>query len=161
MATGGFLSRLGRMLNRRVAPRGPSGTAPTGDFTGVPRVAYVPVPDGHPDPGEIVWTFVPYEEYDGRGKDRPVLLIAREGAGLLGLMLTSRDHDRDAVAQARQGRHWIDIGSGPWDPRGRASEVRLDRVLRVDPAAVRRIGAVLDRRRYDEVIAELRRIKHW
>ena len=30
-----------------------------------------------PDPGEIVWTWVPYEEHDGRGKDRPVLLVAR------------------------------------------------------------------------------------
>src|SRR5579859_6696762 len=39
---------------------------------------YAPKHDGLPDPGEIVWTWVPYEEHDGRGKDRPVLLVARE-----------------------------------------------------------------------------------
>jgi hypothetical protein len=50
----------------------------------------------------------------------------------------------------------MDIGIGPWDRRGRPSEVRLDRVIRVDPAGVRREGAVLDSRRFEQVAAGVR-----
>jgi hypothetical protein len=123
------------------------------------EVDYAPRDDGRPDPGEIVWTWVPFEEDDGRGKDRPVLVIGRRGGDLLGLMLTSKDHDRDAADEARHGRHWIDVGSGAWDARGRPSEVRVDRLLVVDPGAVRREGAALDRARFDAVVAEMRRIR--
>jgi hypothetical protein len=104
---------------------------------------------------------VPFDEGDGRGKDRPVLVIGRRGSDLLGLMLTSRDHDRDAVDEARFGRIWTDIGSGPWDARNRPSEVRLDRLLVLDPAGVRREGAALDRARFERVIAEARRVQGW
>jgi len=103
-----------------------------------------------------VWTWVPYEEDHTRGKDRPVLVVGRDGRWLLGLMLTSKDHDRDAAQEAREGRYWVDIGSGAWDRGGRASEVRVDRVVRVDPGAVRREGAVLDRRRFEEVATAVR-----
>jgi hypothetical protein len=34
--------------------------------------------------------------------------------------------------------------------------VRVDRVLRIDPAQVRREGAVLDRRHFDRVAAAVR-----
>ena len=40
---------------------------------------YSPNPDGKPDPGEIVWTWVPFQEDSSKGKDRPVLLIGRDG----------------------------------------------------------------------------------
>ena len=126
-----------------------------------PDVAYRPRADGRPDPGEVVWAWVPYDEGDGRGKDRPVLVIGRRGADLLGLLLSSQDHDRDAADEARHGRLWTDIGSGAWDARGRASEVRLDRLLVLDPAAVRREGAALDRARFDRVVAEARRVQGW
>ena len=122
-----------------------------GDFCGTPDFDYAPKPDGRPDPGEIVWTWVPYEEDHSRGKDRPVLLVGWEGEWLLALPLTSKDHDRDADQERRAGREWVDIGSGPWDRRGRPSEVRLNRVLRVNPSAVRREGAVLDQRLFDGV----------
>jgi len=56
---------------------------------------------------------------------------------------------------------WTDIGSGAWDPRRRPSEVRLDRLLELDPATVRREGAALDRARFDRVIAEARRVQGW
>ena len=49
-----------------------------------------------------------------------MLLIARDGDQLLGLMMTSQDHDRDKEQEAREGRYWMDIGSGPWDSEGRA-----------------------------------------
>ena len=127
-----------------------------GDFAGTPDLAYAPQPDGQPDPGEIVWTWVPYEEDHRQGKDRPVLLVGHDGPWLLALMLTSKDHDRDHAQEARQGRRWQDIGSGAWDGKGRPSEVRVDRILRVDPTAVRREGAVLDRATFDEVASAVR-----
>jgi hypothetical protein len=127
-----------------------------GDFTGTPDLTYAPKPDGRPDPGEIVWTWVAYEEDHRQGKDRPVLLVGHDGEWLLALMLTSKDHDRDHAQEAREGRHWQDIGSGAWDRKGRPSEVRVDRVLRVDPAAVRREGAVLDQERFEQVAMAVR-----
>jgi hypothetical protein len=132
-----------------------------GDFRGRVAVTYAPQPDGRPDPGEIVWTWVPFEEDHSRGKDRPVLLIGRDGRWLLGLQLTSKDHDHDAAREARHGRHWMDIGTGPWDRQRRPSEVRLDRIVRVDPAAVRREGAVLDRKQFDAVAHSLSDVHHW
>jgi hypothetical protein len=100
---------------------------------------------------------VPYEEDSTRGKDRPVLVIGHEGDLLVALQLTSQDHDRDEQQERRAGREWVDIGSGAWDGRGRASEVRVNRLLRLDPATVRREGAVLARDRYEAVVAAVRR----
>ncbi|WP_425452974.1 type II toxin-antitoxin system PemK/MazF family toxin [Calidifontibacter indicus] len=122
----------------------------------MPAFEYAPNPDGLPDPGEIVWTWVSYEEDHSQGKDRPVLLVGRDGRWLLGMPLTSKDHDRDAAQEAHAGRTWVDIGSGPWDTGGRPSEVRTNRVIRVDPDAVRREGAVLDRARFEQVAAAAR-----
>jgi hypothetical protein len=122
------------------------------------RFDYAPRRDGRPDPGEIVWAWVPYEEQDGRGKDRPVLIISRDRYELLGLMLTSKDHDRDVADEARWGRVWMDIGSGPWDHRGRPSEVRLDRILRLAVGSVRREGAALDRAVFFRVAHEAQRV---
>jgi hypothetical protein len=157
----GFLRRLVRGLRPAARPARPARPAPRpgspypGDFTGRVRPEYSPVLDGAADPGEIVWTWVPFEEDFTRGKDRPVLVVGRDGRWLLGLMLTSKDHSRDAADEARWGRRWMDLGSGPWDHEGRPSEVRLDRVLRVDPARVRREGAVLGRSQFDRVTAAL------
>jgi hypothetical protein len=123
-----------------------------GDFAGVATLEYAPHPDGHADPGEVVWT---------EGKDRPVLVIGHHGLYLLALMLTSKDHDRDAAEEARHGRHWFDIGAGDWDARRRPSEVRLDRILQVEPGAVRREGAGLDRARFDAVAAAVRKLHDW
>src|ERR1700754_2556449 len=105
-------------------------------------IVYAPDLDGAADPGEIVWAWVPYEEGDGRGKDRPLLVVGRQGRELLGLMLSSQ-HDR------ADDRGWLPVGSGAWDRRGRESFVRLDRVLEVHEHAIRREDAVLDRDRFD------------
>jgi PemK-like, MazF-like toxin of type II toxin-antitoxin system len=142
-----------RRLRRSPAPASARDPAPAGALD----LDYAPRDDGKPDPGEIVWAWVPFEEGDGRGKDRPVLVVGRDGTALLALMLSSKDHDLDAADEARHGRHWVDVGSGPWDRRGRPSEVRVDRVLRIDPSGVRREGATLDRARFEEVAAEVRR----
>ncbi len=126
-----------------------------GDFDGVVITRYAPKLDGDADPGEIVWTWVPYEEDYTQGKDRPVLIVGHDGPWLLGLMLTSKDHDRDTARQARLGRRWLDIGAGPWDRQGRESEIRLDRVIRVDATRVRREGAIIDRTTFDQVASAL------
>ena len=118
---------------------------------------YSPEADGLPDPGEVVWTWVPYEDDPAQGKDRPVVVLARTDDGLLlGLQLTSQDHDRDAEQEASWGRHWMDVGTGAWDSEGRPSEVRLDRLLRLPEAGVRREGAALDRAVFDAVVAASR-----
>ena len=130
---------------------------------GLPDITYSPDPDGEPDPGEVVWTWVPYEEDASQGKDRPVLVLARQGTGpsarLVVSQMTSQDHDLDAAQEAHWGRYWHDVGTGAWDPRGRPSEVRLDRLLLVSPQAVRREGATMDRRTFDGVVSALR--EHW
>ncbi|MBV9829981.1 MAG: type II toxin-antitoxin system PemK/MazF family toxin [Marmoricola sp.] len=119
----------------------------------LPRLRYAPRRDGRPDPGEVVWAWVPYEDDPSRGKDRPVLVIGEDDGRLLALPLTSQDHDRDAEQERRAGRVWMDIGAGPWDARRRPSEVRLNRLLRLDPTTVRREGAALPRDVFDAVVA--------
>ncbi|WP_350003209.1 type II toxin-antitoxin system PemK/MazF family toxin [Pseudarthrobacter sp. WHRI 8279] len=128
-----------------------------GDFHGKFTVRYAASPDGEPDPGEVVWAWVPYEEDHSRGKDRPVLLVGRNGGYLLGLMLTSRDRVPDTAASA----DYVDIGVGGWDRQGRPSEARLDRVLQLRPDGIRREGAVLDRNRFERVASSLRRRHGW
>jgi hypothetical protein len=110
---------------------------------------YAPKHDGLPDPGEIVWTWVPYEEHDGRGKDRPVLLVARgrHTGMLLGVKLTSKaHHDMD---------NWVSIGTGKWDREARESWAVIDRVVRVHPEGIRREGHELHPDDYTKVIAHL------
>ncbi|MGP3978370.1 type II toxin-antitoxin system PemK/MazF family toxin [Streptomyces sp. 8N114] len=124
---------------------------------GAVRMTYAPDPDGDPDPGEIVWTWVPYEEADGRGKDRPVLIVAREGNGdpspVLAVQLTSRTRNGD--------QEWLPLGSGPWDREGRESWVGLDRVLRVHPHGMRREACALDRARFNAVVHRLQQVYGW
>ncbi|MEU8242878.1 type II toxin-antitoxin system PemK/MazF family toxin [Actinoplanes missouriensis] len=118
------------------------------------HLAYAPNLDGDADPGEIVWTWVPYEDDPSQGKDRPVLVVGRDANTLLGLMLSSQS-DRDGQ------RNWLALGPGDWDRDARPSWVRLDRVLEVDEDGIRREGAILDRPRFDRVAAILRRNYGW
>lgn len=159
MAAQRGLRSAARTILGLLRPPRPAGGRPAASSR--PDVEYRPRDDDAADPGEIVWAWVPYDEGDGRGKDRPVLIIGRRGEDLLGLLLSSQDHDRDAADEARHGRVWTDLGSGAWDARGRPSEVRLDRLLQLTPGAVRREGAALDRARFDRVVAEARRVQRW
>lgn len=129
-----------------------TGTAPTSSRAR--RIAYAPDLDGHADPGEIVWTWVEFEENDGRGKDRPVLVVGRDGDRLLGLQLSSQ-HSRD------DDEGWLGLGSGHWDPEGRPSWVRLDRVLDVPEQGIRREGAICPRPRFEAVADRLRADYGW
>ncbi|MBZ4558035.1 type II toxin-antitoxin system PemK/MazF family toxin [Mycobacterium avium subsp. hominissuis] len=118
------------------------------------KLVYAPKLDGRADPGEIVWTWVVYEDDPSRGKDRPVLVVGRERSTLLGLMVSSQErHAADP--------EWVGIGSGSWDYEGRPSWVRLDRVLVVPEEGIRREGAILDREVFDVVAARLRAQYAW
>ena len=131
-------------LRRLVRKKAPSSEAPDDQL----HIEYTPCLDGDPDPGEVVWTWVPYEEDPTQGKDRPVVIIGRRGANLLGVPLTSKSH-----ANEQQ----VTIGPGPWDQAGRTSYAKVERLLEVDPQQVRREGAVLERMHFDEVVAGVRR----
>jgi hypothetical protein len=118
------------------------------------KLVYSPALDGRADPGEIVWTWVVYEDDPTRGKDRPVLVVGRDRSVLLGLMVSSQDrHAADP--------DWVGIGSGDWDYEGRQSWVRLDRVLDVPEEGIRREGAILRRETFDVVAARLRAEYAW
>ena len=107
------------------------------------HASYQPIMDGDADPGEVVWTWVPYQEDASVGKDRPAVVIGAQGEGVYLLQLTSKDHTREASQEAAAGRYWFDIGTGAWDSKGRPSEVRLDRALWVKATDVRREGSIL------------------
>jgi hypothetical protein len=134
--------------------RGPTATTEADpDRVGQVRTEYAPRHDGDPDPGEIVWTWVPFEENDGRGKDRPVVVVAREKTGtLLAVQLSSKRHD---------DREWVAIGRGPWDKEERDSWVSLDRVLRLHPDGMRREACALDRGRFTLVVNRLKERYGW
>ena len=125
------------------------------NYDGPVEISYAPVADGRPDPGEVVWTWVPYEEDPSVGKDRPVVVLGRvlgrRGPELAVLMLSSKVH--------RDDPRWMVLGAGGWDATDRASSVRLDRVLAVSPQAVRREGSALDRARFERVVATVRQAR--
>ncbi len=153
----GAAARSGGALTDDVLPR-PTG-APTATVRppGAPagrHLEYAPHLDGAADPGEVVWTWVPFEEDASQGKDRPVLVVGRDDRALLGLMLSSQ-------AYHQGDRDWLPIGPGAWDGERRPSWVRLDRVLDVPEAGIRREGAVLDRDRFDQVAVRLRSQHGW
>jgi hypothetical protein len=146
------MGRVRSMLVRLARGGGPTrtGGAPAGD--GV-RIVYAPDRDGDPDPGEVVWAWVPYEDDPAQRKDRPVLVIGYDGRGgrLVAVPLSSRDpaHKRDAG-------EWVPVGAGSWDHERRESFANADRVLRYAPGEVRREGAALPRDRFDAVVAMAR-----
>lgn len=130
-------SRGGRPSNR-----------PSGGVTDVHDTDFVfeysPSPDGDPDPGEVVWAWVPYEDDPSQGKDRPIAIIGRRGNHLLGVALTSKEKHNEMQVSA---------GTGPWDREGRESYAKVERLLDVVPSTVRREGAVLSRDRFDAIVA--------
>lgn len=112
-------------------------------------LVYDPHLDGLADPGEVVWTWVTFEEDAAQGKDRPVLVVSRDGARLLALMLSS---------QRRRGRDadWLPLRTGAWDRLRRPSFLRLDRVLELTESDLRREGAVLAPAEFARVCDALR-----
>lgn len=117
-------------------------------------VGYSPSRNDVPDSGEVIWTWVPYVENDGRGKDRPVLVIGRHTADrVYAVRMTSRDRDGD--------RDYLPIGSGAWDAQGRESWVDIEQLYSVHHEGMRREAAILDRERYGRVADALIRRYGW
>jgi hypothetical protein len=117
------------------------------------RMTYSPSRDGAPDPGEVVWTWVPFEERDGRGKDRPVLVVAAEPGGtFLAVQLTSKAH---------QNADFVPIGTGAWDSAGRPSWVNIDRVFRLHAPGMRRESTGLPAPSFATVETRLRQRYGW
>ena len=125
---------------------------------GLPDFEYRPEKDGAPDPGEVVWTWVPYEENDGRGKDRPVLIVAMDGDYVVFAQLTSKNHAKGRAYQDEYGEWWMDIGTGSWDPMRRPSEVKLSKLWVVHTDQIRRGGGALDTATYKTVVDTLKQI---
>jgi hypothetical protein len=148
--TPGALSRLlGRLRGTGGAPR-------PGSADGEPTIVYAPDLDGDPDPGEVVWTWVPYVDDPTQGKDRPVLVIGWSGDELAAVPLSSKDHgDRP------DGDEWIEVGRGGWDREGRTSYADAGRLLHVAPREVRREGAILARSRFDAVVHRVQVLHRW
>lgn len=109
--------------------------------------SYAPRMNGEPDPGEVVWTWVPYVENDGRGKDRPVLIIARLSAGAwAACYLSTKHHDG-----------FVSIGTGAWDSKGRESFLAPQRVFRITDSGMRRESAGIDRSTFERAVAAVLR----
>ena len=107
--------------------------------------SYSPRPDGDPDPGEVIWTWVPYVENDGRGKDRPVLIISRLTDGsTAGCYLSTKSHDG-----------YIPVGRGAWDSKGRPSFLNPERLLRITDRGMRREGTVMSKDQFAKATAEI------
>jgi hypothetical protein len=156
----GVAAKVGRLAGRTPAPipgqPNPAQLARRRQVAALRRrqLSYAPQLDGQADPGEIVWTWVPYEDDPRQGKDRPVLVVGRESRTLFGLMLSSQS-ERDGQ------RGWLALGPGAWDNEQRPSWLRLDRVLTMREDSIRREGAVLDRARFDRVCQVLRARYGW
>lgn len=161
------IGTLGR--GSRVSPTPASVSAPDprdargfypGDYRGLPMLNYSPhLNNSVPDSGEVVWAWVPYEENWTQGKDRPVLVIGIDNGWYLGLPLSSVDHDLDERQEEREGRYWVELGYGSWDTENRDSFVRVDRIVRLHPGTIRRIGGQITPDVWNKVTAGLRR--HW
>ncbi|MFB7891074.1 type II toxin-antitoxin system PemK/MazF family toxin [Microbacterium sp. NPDC056044] len=134
---------------------GPTATvevAPPG--RGALRITYAPDHDGDPDAGEIIWTWVPYAENDGRGKDRPLLVIARQSADrVYAVRLTSKPHDGD--------RDFLALGTGDWDAQGRPSWIDIEQLYSVHRDGMRREASALDLNRFARVADALHRRYGW
>ena len=140
------------------AVAGPGGATETVEVApervGSLRLTYAPDRDGTPDAGEIIWTWVPYAERDGRGKDRPVLVIGRQSDDrVYALRLTSKSHEGD--------RDFLALGTGEWDSQGRPSWVDIEQLYLVHDQAMRREAAVLDRERFGGIAAALKKRYGW
>lgn len=148
------LRRRGR--SARTEPRGPDGGGGDHRGTGGIAVSYAPVHDGDADPGEVVWTWVPYEDDPSQGKDRPVLVLGWAGADLAGVALSSKDH-----SDRRDAEDWVPVGTGGWDASARPSYADTGRLLRFAPTAVRREGSALAEDRFAAVLARVARRHDW
>lgn len=141
------------------APAGASGSRPVSIDEVLAHIDYRPKNDSMPTPGEVVWAWVPFEEDNRRGKDRPVVVLGEGNGGFYVVQLTSKNHSRNAAHEREQGRFWLDIGTGPWDRQRRPSEAKLHYPLWIPGGAVRREGGALAPEMFSAVVSGLEQVK--
>lgn len=154
MATPG-LKKLFTKLSTALAARSAK-PKPGTEGTGGINLSYAPVGNGRPDPGEVVWTWIPYEDDPSQGKDRPVLILGRKGRSLAVVQLSTKDH-----SGRRDAAEWVAVGTGGWDRERRQSYVDASRLLMVKPAKVRREGAAMDRQHFAVVLERVAQFHGW
>lgn len=103
----------------------------------------------HIVPGSVVWTWIRFSDDITQGKDRPVVVMTVNGSKLQVLPMTSKEHANRSDEMT--------VGSGPWDPRGRTSYLKLATLIQVDRQQVRRVAGRLDDRRFAMVMREVAR----
>ena len=133
-------------LLRRTVPRPATAHAAAADPAEV-RHTYAPHPDGKPDPGEVVWAWLPFEDKPNEGKDRPGIVVGWIGdqADLAIVPVTSK----------RRGGS-VPIGTGAWDRLKRLSYAKVDQLYRVPRSEVRREGSTLPLPAFERVLAAMR-----
>ena len=141
----------------RLAPPAPAGRPVTNvSFPTAARsrrLVYAPDLAGRAEAGEVVWAWVAFGEAEA-GRDRPVLVVGRNGSRLLALLLSDRaEHAGDP--------NWLGIDTADWAEDRRPGWVRLDRVLDVAEEGIRRQGAVFTVAQFELVAAHLRGQYQW
>lgn len=117
-------------------------------------LTYAPARNGAPDPGEIVWAWVPYAEGAANGKDRPLLVLGRrDDEHCWAMKLTSRSRDGD--------RDHLPLGAGSWDASGRPSWLDIDQIYLVHRYGIRREAGELGRTRFRSVAQALSKRYGW
>lgn len=102
-------------------------------------------PDGHPDPGEVVWAHVPFADDPSIGKDRPVLIVGRAKNGnLVGVQLTSKGHHRGSIP--------IEWG------QARQSWIRPERLIQVDVSNYRKEGGYLKKPNFQSIADQVTKV---
>jgi mRNA-degrading endonuclease toxin of MazEF toxin-antitoxin module len=152
-ATVRAVSRVTNRIVKRVIGRRPWGTDPAPDGYVIERidrsvvsVSYEPHPDGKPDPGEVVWLWIPYEEDATVGKDRPAVVVGWDDQQHLAVVpLTSKFHAGE-----------VSVGVGSWDGSRRRSYAKVDQIYSVKRIFVRREGSSLAKASFDQLVAALR-----
>lgn len=111
------------------------------------RVTYSPdYPDDGPDPGEIVWARVPFEDDPKQSKDRPVLVLGRiEGTDKLAAV--------QLTTQVRAGKDQLPVGKLPGQDK--QSAVKLNRIIQVDASNYRREGSVVSKPAFEKVVGHV------
>ena len=95
-----------------------------------------------------MWAWVAFEDDPSQGKDRPVVVIGRRRGALIGVPLSTKRDPRDPQ---------FELGTGEWDPQRRVSYARLDRLIELDPALMRREGAAVGRARFERLVEAVER----